>query len=139
MNPEGARLGQNTRSKKGAVLRDGAFARRGQSPVAHIRHQISFHCVCVCGWGYERSTVSERKVGQGRLAHIHGLMCLGDILDVFDPEVHRPESRLRRNGYIISLTTKMLFLFSRNQTYEMCLGSIPLDHGTNSSFVVSSQ
>jgi hypothetical protein len=28
MYPEGARLGQNTRSKHGAVLRDGAFACR---------------------------------------------------------------------------------------------------------------
>ena len=76
MNPEGARLELNTRSK-GAVLRDGAFARRGQSAVAHVRHRISLHCVCVCGWGYGRSTASERKADQGRLAHTW-LMCLID-------------------------------------------------------------
>jgi hypothetical protein len=111
MNPEGARLGQNTRSK-GAVLLDGAFARRDQSPLAHVWHRISFYCVCICGWGYERSTASERKAGQGRLARIHGLMCLvspQDILDAFDREVYRPESRLKWNGYILSLTTKMFY------------------------------
>jgi len=34
MNPEGARLGQNT-GWKGAVLGNAAFACRGQSPVVH--------------------------------------------------------------------------------------------------------
>jgi hypothetical protein len=83
---------------------------------------------------------SERKAGQGRLARIHGLTCLVslyDILDAFDPEVYGPESRLRRDGYIIS--TKILFLFTRNKTYIKCLSPTPLDHwhGTNRSFVVS--
>ena len=40
-----------------------------KSLVARVWHGISFYYVCVCGWGYGRSTASERKADQGR----HGL------------------------------------------------------------------
>jgi hypothetical protein len=52
MNPEGAtpRLGQNTGSR-GAALRAGASAHRGQLPVARLV-PMSFQCVSIGGWHY---------------------------------------------------------------------------------------